>query len=94
MRGNETENPSSANPVRGLPKNLLQVHCFDISEREGRSQAEMGLPATWKAAERHHAGVQGGLRPEHNWKAARRLRSVQSRPEGKNEADRLSKTSR
>lgn len=57
VRGNETENPGSANPMRGLPKNSLQVHCFDISEREGRSQAEMGFSTFGQTAEGHHAGV-------------------------------------
>ena len=60
---------------------------------EARSQAEVGFQAAGQAEERHRPGVSGGLCPLRHGEEARHVCPVQPRSKGKDEEDRLSKTS-
>lgn len=65
-----------------------------IPERKSRSKTKMGVKTSGQAPERHHSGLQRGLRPQHHGKEARRVRALESRSEGQDEEDRLFKTGR
>ena len=53
----------------------------------------MGVPVTREATQGHHAGLSRGLRAQYNGEEAGGVRAVEPRPEGKDEEDRLLKTS-
>lgn len=64
------------------------------SEWETRSETEMGLTFTGKAAQRHNARMSRRFRAEHNRQATIDMCAVKSRPEGEDATDWLPTTSR
>lgn len=54
----------------------------------------MGVKTFGQTAERHHTGLQRGLRPQHHGKKACRMCPLESGSKGQDEEDRLFKTGR
>ena len=54
----------------------------------------MGFTAPGKTPEGHRSGVSRGFCPLHHWQETGHVCIVKSRPEGQDEADRLSPASR
>jgi len=69
-------------------------YMVDVSEREGGSKAEVGVPPSGQTSEGHHAGVPRRLRDEHHGKEAGHVRAQQPGPKGKDAPDRLPQAGR
>lgn len=63
-----------------------------FAERKAGGETEVGVPAAWQTAQRHHAGVSRRLcaGDHRETTGGCYLRALQSRPEGQDAPDRLS----
>ena len=72
----------------------LMLYTYVLLVWKSGGEAKMGFTPPGKTPERHRSGVSRRFCPLHHWQETGHVCIVKSRPEGQDEADRLSPASR